>query len=133
LNGAELKISEFPDLFDAFGHHFGGQGTTFRLPASWSPPGHETLTSVDAAWHGFFYPATGFYQDTMKIFDGGWRWEDFFRGPGVTGLRKGTLTYGPPRRHVCEDGVISDDEWNARNEARRAAVLEAIGISGSQK
>jgi hypothetical protein len=38
LNGAELKISEFPDLFDAFGHHFGGQGTTFRLPASWSPP-----------------------------------------------------------------------------------------------
>jgi hypothetical protein len=25
LNGAELKISEFPDLFDAFGHHFGGR------------------------------------------------------------------------------------------------------------
>jgi Phage Tail Collar Domain len=34
LNGAEHKISEFPDLFDAFGHHFGGQGTTFRLPTS---------------------------------------------------------------------------------------------------
>ena len=57
LNGAELKISDFPDLFDAFGHHFGGQGATFRLPASRSPPGHETLTSLDAAWHGFFYPA----------------------------------------------------------------------------
>jgi hypothetical protein len=99
-----------------------------RLPASWSPPGHETLTSVDAAWRGLFYPAVvGAFArpDTMKIFDGGWRWEDFFRGPGVTGLRKGTLTYGPRRRHVCEDGVISDDEWNRRNEARRAAVLEA--------
>ena len=128
LNGAELKISEFPDLFDAFGHHFGGQGTTFRLPASGCPPGHETLTSVDAAWHGCFYPAVvGPFArpDRMMIHDGGWRWEDFFRGPGVTGLRKGTLTYGPPRRHVCEDGVISDDEWNRRNEARRAAVLEA--------
>jgi Phage Tail Collar Domain len=57
LNGAELTISEFPDLFDAFGHHFGGQGTTFRLPTSGGPPGHEVLTSVDAAWHGLFYPA----------------------------------------------------------------------------
>ena len=38
LNGAELKISEFPDLFDAFGHHFGGQRTTFRLPISGCPP-----------------------------------------------------------------------------------------------
>jgi hypothetical protein len=28
--------------------------------------------------------------------------------------------------------VISDDEWNRRNEARRAAVLEAIGISGAK-
>jgi hypothetical protein len=114
---------EFPDLFDAFGHHFG-----VRLPASWSPPGHETLTSVDAAWRGLFYPAVvGPFAcpDRMMIHDGGWRWEDFFRGLGVTGLRKGTLTYGPPRRHVCEDGVVSDDEWNRRNEARRAAVLEA--------
>ena len=57
LNGAELKISEFPDLFDAFGHHFGGQGTTFRLPISGCPPGYESLTSVDAAWRGCFYPA----------------------------------------------------------------------------
>jgi hypothetical protein len=84
--------------------------------------------AVDAAWHGFFYPAvvgTFTRPDTVKIFDGGWRWEDFFRGPGFTGLRKGTLTYGPPRRHVCKDGVISDDEWNRRNEARRAAILEA--------
>ena len=64
------------------------------------------------------------------VFDGGWRWEDFFRGPGFTGLRKGTLTYGPPRRHVCKDGLISDDEWNRRNEARRTAVLEAAGIVG---
>jgi hypothetical protein len=128
LNGAELKISEFPDLFDAFGHHYGGRGSTFRLPTSGGPPGHETLSSVDAAWHGFFYPAVVgpfAYPDTAKIFDGGWRWEDFFRGPGFTGLRKGTLTYGPPRRHVCKDGVISDDEWNRCNEARRAAILEA--------
>jgi hypothetical protein len=127
LNGAELTISEFPDLFDAFGHHFGGQGTAFRLPTSGGPPGHEVLTSVDAAWHGLFYPAVVgpfAHPDTVKIFDGGWRWEDFFRGPGFTGLRKGTLTYGPPRRHVCKDGVISDDEWNRRNEARRAAILE---------
>ena len=29
--------------------------------------------------------------------------------------------------------LISDDEWNRRNEARRAAVFEAIGISGSQE
>ena len=97
LNGAELKISEFPDLFDAFGHHFGGRGTTFRLPISGCPAGYESLTSVDAAWHGCFYPAVvGPFgrPDTVKIFDGGWRWEDFFRGPGVIGLRKGTLTYG---------------------------------------
>jgi hypothetical protein len=29
--------------------------------------------------------------------------------------------------------LISDDEWNGRNETRWAAVLEAIGISESQK
>jgi hypothetical protein len=57
--------------------------------------------------------------------DGGWRWEDFFSRPRLHRLRKGTLTYGPPRRHVCEDGVVSGDEWNRRYEARRAAVREA--------
>ena len=31
------------------------------------------------------------------------RWEDFFRGPGVTGLRKGTLTYGPTAK-TCRHG-----------------------------
>jgi hypothetical protein len=84
---------------------------------------------------GRFYPAVvGAFggPEAVKISDGGWRWEDFFRDPGVTGLRKGTLTYGPPRRHVCEDGVISDDEWNRRNEARRLAVLERRkqGVAG---
>lgn len=130
LNGAELKITDFPDLFDAFGHHFGGQGATFRLPTSGGPPRHETLTSLDAAWRGFFYPGSDVYPGILKMFDGGWRWEDFFAGRGFTSLRKGTLTYGPPRRHVCKDGLVTDDEWRRRNDARRTAVLEAAGIVG---
>jgi hypothetical protein len=31
---------------------------------------------------------------------------------------------------VCKDGLVTDEEWNRRNEARRTAVLEAAGIVG---
>ena len=36
-------------------------------------------------------------------------------------------------RHFDQGVIDTPDEWNRHNGARRAAVLEAIGISGSQK
>jgi hypothetical protein len=32
LNGAELKVADFPDLFDQLGYKYGGSGGHFRLP-----------------------------------------------------------------------------------------------------
>jgi hypothetical protein len=91
LNGAELKAGEFPALFEVFGHHFGGQGATFRLPSTvWKVS--ETLISSDATQRGFFYrldhdPNIGKYWGrwvkdgwlTMQGDQGGWVWQDFFR------------------------------------------------------
>jgi hypothetical protein len=91
LNGAELKASEFPALFEVFGHHFGGQGATFRLPSTvWNVS--ETLISSDATQRGFFYPREHdpnmgnpwgrWVKDgwlTMHGDQGGWVWQDFFR------------------------------------------------------
>jgi hypothetical protein len=82
LNGAELKASDFPDLFDVFGHHFGGEGATFCLPTSSVLP-NETLISVDATQREFFYPAhpSGSYPDTLTMHnEWGWVWQDFFAG-----------------------------------------------------
>lgn len=110
LNGAELKISEFPDLFDAFGHHFGGQGTTFRLPASGGPPGHEALTSVDAAWRGLFYPAVVgpfAHLDT----------EDIRRRLAVGGF------FSWPRRHWSAQGYI-DVRTATKTRVRRRRDIQ---------
>ena len=57
LNGAELKASEFPALFEVFGHIFGGHGATFRLPST-VRKGSETLISSDATQRSFFSRAS---------------------------------------------------------------------------
>ena len=65
-------------------------------------------------------------------------WEELDRdGPimskAARRARAGLSRCGISIRASSTPRLISDDEWNGRNEARRAAVLEAIGISGSQK
>ncbi len=41
LNGAELDVADFPDLFDFFGYAHGGDGSKFSLPDTsiYLPPG----------------------------------------------------------------------------------------------
>jgi hypothetical protein len=82
-----------------FGHHFGGQGATFRLPTSSGP--NETLTSPDATQRSFLYHVAR--ADCPNLYDhpggrwseegwlsnddqrgGGWVWQDFFRAKDLS-------------------------------------------------
>ena len=118
LNGAELKISEFPDLFEAFGHHFGGQGATFHLPMSSRLPWSEAVTSLDATRRGFFYPSIrASSPDTLTIRDdqGGWVWQDFFRTSEIPPWSRHAVDRKFQSREVQESNRRAAAWLNARD------------------